>query len=108
MERLEEPSEETPNKRGRNYLWFPWHLLVSFAEKLPNTDVFPAVGPSSDWVVILEQDRVERRTQIRVGVWCRQEANFFKTWFVPHIKESVEFFKAATRLQPHLCGTARR
>lgn len=38
---------------------------MSLAEELPHEDVFPAVGPSGDWVIILEQDRVERRTQIR-------------------------------------------
>lgn len=98
MERLEEPWEETPSQREGNYLWFPLQLLVPLAEKLPNTDVFPAVGPSSDRVVILEQGRVERRTRIRGAVRCQQETNFFTTWFVPHIEESVEFLK-----QLHVC-----
>lgn len=67
MRRLEEPSEETPNKREGNYLRFPWQLLVSLAEKLPKADVSSAVGASSDWLVILERDGAERRTQIRVA-----------------------------------------
>lgn len=87
--RLEEPSEETPNKREGNYLWFPWQPLVSLAEKLPNADVFPAVGPSSDWVVVLEQHREE--TRIR----CKQKTDFLKTRFVPYMKEQVEFLQTA-------------
>lgn len=50
-----------PNKREGHYLRFPWHFLVSLAEKLSNVNVLPAVGPSSDWVVILKRDRGERR-----------------------------------------------
>lgn len=52
-------------KRKENnsyYLWFPQQFLVTLAEELPDVGMVSAIGPSCDWVIILEEIQKQGNT----------------------------------------------